>query len=72
MVKVITYFNYFIVGEKVNKESVENAKTNVGSYLNSMYNGLKTSVETIQKEGIPVSILYIIHDKNRSYNLITA
>lgn len=42
------------IGETVNKEKVTSATNNLGSYFNSMYNGLKTSVETIQKEGIPM------------------
>lgn len=42
------------IGGAVNKESVASATNNLGSYFNSMYNGLKTSVETIQKEGIPM------------------
>ena len=42
-------------GETVNQESVTNATNNIGSYFNSVYNGIKTSVETIQKEGLPVS-----------------
>ena len=39
----------------MNKDSVTNATNNIGSYFNSMYNGIKTSVESMQKEGIPVS-----------------
>jgi len=42
------------LGETVNKETVASATSNLGLYFNSMYNGLKTSVETIQKEGIPM------------------
>ncbi|KAL5266051.1 hypothetical protein ACHWQZ_G006637 [Mnemiopsis leidyi] len=43
------------IGETVNKEKMTSATNNLGSYFNSMYNGLKTSVETIQKEGIPLT-----------------
>lgn len=42
------------IGEKVNKETVANATNNLGSYFNSMYNGIKTSVESMQKEGLPM------------------
>lgn len=42
------------VSEKVNTETVKSATTNLGSYFNSMYNGIKSSVDIIQKDNIPM------------------
>ena len=49
------YINGTVSGENLNKESMSTATKGFSNYLSNVYGGIVTSVENMQKEGIPVS-----------------
>eukprot|EP00116_Pleurobrachia_bachei_P002402 sb/3462664/ len=58
------------IGEKVNKESMESARSNLGSYFNNMYSSVKTSVESIQKEGPAIPMLSEFEEEQKKFALM--
>lgn len=58
------------IGEKVSKESMESARSNIGSYFNNVYSSVKTSVESIQQEGPAIPMLSEFEEEQKKFALL--